>query len=198
MNLHHLIIPEHALVILVQPNEPLNQRGVIEQLNGLVKGKNKPIISSVIGRQGLLKLEERLLSEEGIEVYLPSVDYKGVDLVTRYERGEKAVYKSVQVKYSSGRNGRYLFGVMKSSFRPNKDLLMAFVCGTSDQVLLIPSMEFEKMLEHASMNAKGKQYKIAIELRKNIFYLHQKGKEKIQLNEYLDLKALKEWQSHLA
>ena len=148
------------------------------------QGERAP--SSVIGRRGLLKLEERLLSEGGLEVYTPTVDYRGIDLVTRHEHGGRPVYRAVQVKYSSGRGGRYLFGVMKDSFHPRPDLLVAFVCGSADQVLLIPSADLKRMLARVSKDARGQQYKVGIELRRNIFYLRQGGGRKIPLNEYLD------------
>ncbi len=100
-------------------------------------------------------------SDGQLSIAKPFVDDEGVDLlVYRHKLGGKVIYLQVKSRFTLNKKGRFRSQVRRKSFRPRKDLYLAFVYydvkteSLSDSLWLIPSCDFVKLLKGQSAKRK--------------------------------------------
>ena len=92
----------------------------------------------------------------------------------------------IYLRYSKDHNGKYYFGITETDFKKyaSNNLFVLFICGDENNVIVIPSVDLEKLI--ADSRVASGQWKLNIFVDNNRFYLRVSGKGKFDITDYLN------------
>jgi len=135
-----------------------------------------------------------VLHRKGFNPYTRFLDKEAIDLIIRNDKGEDLTYNDIQIKYSKkylDPKENYWFSINQKTFNPRHYFYFMFICEDDDQILIIPSLTLNSMLQKTKLTKKdgkefGRWHFIIDKKGGNYFLRTERGEENIEVTKYLN------------